>query len=63
MTFHICGQCQFFQRESHPDDDTQTGICYGWEPALVVFGDELIMAERFVDPGRRACVAFREDKR
>lgn len=63
MSFNICGQCQYFERESHPEDEEQCGICCGWEPPLLVIDNEFRMVERYVDAGRRACVAFREERR
>lgn len=63
MTFHVCGQCMYFERESHPEDEEQCGVCCGWEPLALTINGEFHMVERYVDAGRRGCAIFREDRR
>lgn len=63
MTFHICGQCAYFAREAHPEDEEQYGECFGFPPTPVVFEGEIITLSIYVDCGRQACAIFREARR
>ena len=63
MTFHICGQCVFFHRDSHPEDEEQSGECRALPPTVLVFEAELINVHPRLDPACDSCALFRENKR
>ena len=63
MTFHICGQCQYFERDSHPEDEEQSGECYGFPPSVHLVGDSFECHRPCVDPGDRACAIFKDSSR
>lgn len=63
MSLHICGQCVYFQRESHPDDDEQVGECYALPPQILLLEANVQGFRPWLDPADRACALFREDRR
>lgn len=63
MIFHICGQCYYFLRETHPDDDEQYGECCGMPPQVIVIDNIPHSMNPRVDPANRACAIFRLERR
>ena len=56
MSFNICGQCVYFQRESHVEDEEQWGYCYGMPPQVMDAEESYQTVRPVVDPADRACV-------
>ena len=63
MSFTICGQCQYFERETTPDDDEQFGLCLGFPPQIILFEGALHSMHPTVDAGNRTCALFHVEAR